>query len=188
MVSGRLTGTDASGDPVDIELFVVDNNIYFRIPESERAALEAQGHPDPQWVGRPFSPESAPLDGALQVLALLASAQPENPAALQQQGVIDLGNDEVGGREARAFKAPNTTFWVTDDGLLLRVEATLPALTAPFAVELTDHGERDLPASAPEDATIVDGAGMSPDEFGTVSGAGDIGARPDAPATTTSAP
>jgi hypothetical protein len=187
MATGRITGHDARGAPVDLTFFVAGQTILFAVPTEERARLEAEGHLDPQWVSRPFVPDVLTLDRALQILGVLASTQPDNPTLLQQQGILDLGRDDVEGRAASVFQAPNSTYWVADDGTLLRVEARLSGVADPFIVVLGEHGERNLPAQLPDPVTVVDGTQLTPEEFARVSGAGDIGTPPAASSTSSSA-
>lgn len=110
---------------------------------------------DGAWVQRAIDPTRSPIDTLFLLLLSVASQQPDNPQLLQQSDAAYLGTEIVAGRTASVFAGPTSdaavdpasppttggsagsglTYWVADDGALVRLRANLGG--APVTVEFS---------------------------------------------------
>lgn len=112
---------------------------------------------DGAWVQRAIDPTQSPIDTLFVLLLSIASQQPDNPQLLQQSDAAYLGTEIVAGRTASVFAGPTSdaavdpaspstsaaggsagsglTYWVADDGALVRLRANLGG--APVTVEFS---------------------------------------------------
>lgn len=108
------------------------------------------------WTRRALDPSLSVPDTAFALLLSLASPQPDNPQLLQQSDASYLGTEIIAGRTATVFTGPTSeaaidpsapttatadggsslTYWVANDGTLLRLQAELGSqpVTVDFAV------------------------------------------------------
>lgn len=117
-----------------------EHTIYAHAPVSASLVLpppDAADGPGAEWGSAGLDPTASTLHAVLILIAELGNDRPDNPLLLQQGGAQWLRTDTVRGTSVTVFAGPTTTdaggnavesrlrYWVTDEGLLLRVEALL---------------------------------------------------------------
>jgi len=115
--------------------------------------------PGDGWRREPIDATTSTLDALLLVLLNLGADRPENPQLLAQSDARFIGVDEVDGEPAEAFFGPSgapagsvapagsqrrTTFWLGDDGSMVRVQVLLGESTV-ATVELSRDPAPDVP-------------------------------------------
>ncbi|MFD2469317.1 hypothetical protein [Amycolatopsis silviterrae] len=114
------------------------------VPELPPARPPADG-----WFGRPLNPAAGELDRALAILLGLGSDRPDNAQLLPQNGAAWIAADQVNGRPVDVFAGPDSRdrpgsaesvrYWLDADGLMLRVQATVPGEKNPVVITFDTH-------------------------------------------------
>lgn len=121
-------------------------------------ALVAAGRPAATWVGVPLDPSSSPLHVVLSLIDSAASIQRDNPILLLSRGITFVRSDRVDGTDVDVFDLGRTTYWVSSDAVLHRIDAELSSTGSTAEVTFTAPGPRalDLPADVVDAADIPD--------------------------------
>jgi len=114
----------------------------------QTAALLPPATPPPTgWISRPLSPEGSTLDAALTLVLSLSSDRPDNAQLITQGGARWLGRTAIHGVAADEMLGPvpsapsssrrssTVRYWVSADGLLLRLQASIATALAPATLE-----------------------------------------------------
>jgi len=148
------TTSSSGGAPVVQNVAYTETTVFEQGGPVVAQEIAASGHPGAQWVERPASPTTRPLDQVIALLVALASKQRDNPLLIQQGTARRLADDHIDGVLVDVYQySPALTYWVGDqDGLLYRFQAVVQGFSGPVAVTLSDRGPRSEP---PPDSNLV---------------------------------
>jgi hypothetical protein len=99
-------------------------------------ALVANGFEEKEWVKRSSLPKSFRNDAIAEFVLELASATPENPLLIRQDGTKVVGESTVNDEEVLIFeRSGSVQYFVAEDSTLLKVKVRLEGFDEP--VEIT---------------------------------------------------
>lgn len=123
-----------------------------RPPEHQQLAWTAKQaaitDSDGQWQQRLLDPKRYPIDQVLALVNGLASQTRDNPALLRQGPSQFLRSETVGTTPVDVYQyGEHTTWFVNDNGVLVRLTAEIPSFGGPVSIDLQNPGTRsvDLP-------------------------------------------
>ncbi|WP_406633726.1 hypothetical protein [Amycolatopsis sp. WGS_07] len=112
-------------------------------------ALPPAHPPGDGWFGRPLDPAAGALDRALAILLGLGSDRPDNAQLLPQNGAEWVAADQVNGHPVDVFVGPDSRdrpgsaefvrYWLDADGLMHRVQASVPGEKNPVVITFDTH-------------------------------------------------
>ncbi|WP_244223861.1 hypothetical protein [Amycolatopsis circi] len=114
------------------------------VPDLPPAKPPADG-----WFGRPLNPTAGALDRALAILLGLGNDRPDNAQLLPQNGAEWVAADQVNGHAVDVFTGPDSRerlgsaesvrYWLDADGLMYRVQTSVPGEKDPVAISFDTH-------------------------------------------------
>jgi hypothetical protein len=152
----RIT-SNSGKDTADSALLWTKNEVIEELPGLTEA-VAAKGRPGVKFISRPLT-TSSPQDVVLNLLLGTASEQRENPALIQQgteQGdSAFLRTDTLRNTPVDVYRfGKRTTYWVGhDDGILMRLEATLAIAPGVTVIDFLEHKAVSIPG--PTTAEVI---------------------------------
>lgn len=152
----RIT-SNSGKDTADSALLWTKNEVIEELPGLTEA-VAAKGRQGVKFVSRPLT-TSSPQDVVLNLLLGTASEQRENPALIQQgteQGdSAFLRTDTLRNTPVDVYRfGKRTTYWVGhEDGVLMRLEATLAIAPGVTVIDFLEHKPVSIPG--PTTAEVI---------------------------------
>jgi hypothetical protein len=154
-VAGAVVRTAITDKPSPAPFQVLFNHkIVFEQLDGLAAALEARNQPPANWVVRALDPEKSPLDVVLKLILSTSSIQRDNPVLLMSNGTKWLRNETIGGQKTAVYQYGTSQYWVTEDGVLVKLAATLKSTGSIATVEFSDRKARTI--ATPEQTDVVE--------------------------------
>lgn len=108
------------------------------------------------WIKRDFNTNQYGIDVLSQFILKLGAIAPDNPLLIKQNGAKILGVENVNG--VKTFKMQNNdslTYYIAQDGMLLRVEADIKGFKGTATIDLSGQTQAVVDVPAESDAIAI---------------------------------
>ena len=141
---------------IDISSITTSNEVFESV-FNLNSELTKAGYDPFDWVARKFDPNIYGIDSISQFILKLGATSPDNPILIKQNGATILGIENVNG--VKTYKMVNDgsiTYYVDEQGALLRVEADIKGFKGVTTIDFLSHQKSEVDVPAEKDSISIE--------------------------------